>query len=303
MKKYFYKAIPALFMVAFLSCTSDNEFGNEQSTKGLNFRMVPDKQSFDLAAGDPALTFTMYTENNDIDFVTVDVELLFFANDSLSERRFVTEIDGSSLSNDGNSKVSLSLSDFTSALGLSNSDLNGGDIFTIYNVVTLQDGRSYPDSITLGEQKFVNVENGLITASATTSLTTNLTFPVLCPFIIAEAEGTYAITRDDLGIAYDANHQPEVIPGPEPNQVIIKDMLGHPEAYDILVEVNPSTDVATVKQQQAWNSANFGLPYGVATVEGTGFYFSCTGFLTLELENKVSAGSFGKWKIEFTKIP
>lgn len=302
MKKYFFKIIPALWIAVLVACSSDNEFGIEQSEQTLNFRMVPDVGSFDIAAGDPALTFTMFTENSDIDHVTIWVELFKFKNDSITPRAILSEIDGSMLNNEGSSKVTFNLSDFTGALGLSNSDLDGGDIFTIYNIVAMNDGRAYPDTLALGEDKFINVENALITTSVSTSLTTNLSFPVLCPFVISEAVGMYAITRDDAGVVTDPGHLTEVVPGPGPNQVIFKNMYGHPEGYDVLVEVNPVTDVATVKKQVGWHSSNLGLPFGPGSVEGGGFYFSCTGFITVDLEYTVAAGSFGTYKFELTKV-
>ena len=45
------------------------------------------------------------------------------------------------------------------------------------------------------------------------------------------------------------------------------------------------------------------VAYGEATIEGGGFYFSCTGFITLDLEHVVGAGSFGTHKLELTKNP
>lgn len=303
MKKYAYKLIPVLCVVVLFSCTSDNEFGEEQSARALNFRMVPSVPSIDISAGDPDMTFTMYSENNNIDRVTILVELLQFANNELTPRATLSEIDGGTITNDGSSQVTFALSDFTSVLGLSNDDLNGGDIFTVYNIVTMEDGTVYPDTIELGGEKFLNIEQAFVTAGATTSFTTNLSFPVLCPFVVSDAVGMYALTRDDLEASWDPNYQPEVVAGPEPNQVIFKNMFGHPQGYDIVVDVNPVTDVATVKKQVAWHSGNFGLPYGEASVEGSGLYFSCTGFITLDLEHTVSAGSFGTYKVEFTKVP
>ena len=194
------------------------------------------------------------------------------------------------------------LSEFAAAVGLTVSELGGGDIFTIHNEVIMNDGRVYPDSLELGDNKFVNVENSFFTAANSTSYTTTLSFAVLCPFVASEAAGTYEVTRDDAGV-FLADHDPEVVAGPGPNQVTFKNLFAHPESYDVIVDVNPVTDVATVRKQVAWNTDNIGFGLGEASVEGEGLYFSCTGFVTLDLQHTVPGIDFGTYKLEMTKKP
>ena len=68
--------------------------------------------------------------------------------------------------------------------------------------------------------------------------------------------------------------------------------------YDIIVTVDPETGVATVDQQTAFDTGELvgiavGSDFGLATHDGSGFFFSCTGFVTLDLTARVAAGSFG----------
>jgi hypothetical protein len=300
------QTIFSFFIIAFcgllFSCEQQDNFGIDQADKAFNLRMAPDKNSFDISAGDPEVNFTVYSDTKTIDHVEIFVELLKFGSDGPTPRALLKEIPGNTLGNSPSTSVTMKLSDFVGAVGLTLDDLGGGDIFNIYNEVTMNDGRVYPDTLTLGGEKFVNVENPFFTAAGTTSFTTTLTFPVLCPFVTADAVGTYSISRDDLEVAFDPAYQPEVIAGPGPNQVTLVNMLGHPQGYDIIVDVNPATDVATVRAQKGWHSANFGLPFGEISVEGGGFYFSCTGFLTLDLDHNLADGrTFGTFRIEFTK--
>ena len=303
MKRIVYLFLMATVGLVIFSCEEQSEYGLEESKKGFNLRMSPDVGSFDLSVGDPEINFNLLTDVKTIEKITIYVDLNQFGSDGPTSRAMLKEIPGDVFGNSPSASVPIKLSEFVGAVGLTLDDLAGGDIFTIYNQVHLTDGRVYPDTLQLGDNEYVNLENSFFTAAATTSFTGTMSLPVLCPFVTAEAVGTYRITRDDLEVAYDPAHEPEVIAGPGPNQVTFVNLLGHPEGYDIIVDVNPVTDVATVTKQVAWNSANFGLPYGEATIEGGGFYFSCTGFITLDLEHVVSAGSFQTHKLELTKNP
>jgi hypothetical protein len=292
MRNLIYPALLFLMGIMVFSCKEQEEFGIAQSEKGFNLRVTPDIGSFDISKGDPDINFTVYTDNTNIDKLTVMVELFQFGSDGPTQQKVLTEVPGSSLSKAG-SVVSLKLSDFVGAVGLTLEDLAGGDVFTIYNVVSMNDGRKYPDTLTLGDKRYVNIENSFITSSGTTSYTATLSFPVLCPFVTTEAIGTYSVIVDEFETYLAPGYKPELVAGPGPNQVTFKNLFGHPENYDVIIEVNPTTDVATVIKQPAWHSANFGLSYGVASVEGSGFFFSCTGFVTLELKHSVAAGTFG----------
>lgn len=303
MKQILYSFLLGVLVLSISSCEEQEKLGLVQSEKGFNLRMAPDKGSFDISAGDPQINFTIYSDTKTIEKITIFVELLQFGSGGPTSQAMLKEIPGNVFANSPSSTVSLKLSEFVGAVGLTLDDLAGGDMFTIYNQVSMADGRVYPDTLQLGDDGFVNVENSFFTAAGTTSYTGTLSFPVLCPFVAADAAGTYTVTRDDFETYLDPNYQPEVIVGPGPNQVTFINLFGHPEGYDIVVDVDPVTDVATVRKQPAWHSDNFGIPFGEGSVEGGGFYFSCTGFITVDLEHTVDAGSFGTFKLELSRNP
>jgi hypothetical protein len=302
MKHLLYSAFITLSALLIISCEEQEDFGLVQSEKGFNLRLAPDKNSFDISAGDPEINFTIYSDNKDIDKVTIYVDLIKFGSDGPTPQALLKEIPGNLLGNSPSANVQMKLSEFVEAVGLTLDDLGGGDIFNIYNKVALSDGRVYPDTLELDGEEFANVENAFFTAAGTTSFTTTLTFPVLCPFVTEDAIGTYSVTRDDFEAAWDPTYKPEVIAGPGPNQVTFVNMLSNPQGYDIIVDVDPATDVATVKAQQGWHSGNYGAPFGEILIQGGGFYFSCTGFLTLDLAHNLADGrTYGTFRIEFTK--
>lgn len=302
MKQIIYSFLTVALGMMIFSCEEQGRLGIDESDKAFNLRVAPDKNTFDISVGDPTINFTIYSDTRTIESVSILVELLQFGADGPTPRTVLKEIPGSTLGTSPSTTVSIKLSEFADAVGLTLDDLAGGDIFTIHNKVFMNDGRVYPDTLEFGDDEFVNVENSFFTSAQSTSYTTTLSFAVLCPFITADAAGTYSVTRDDAEVFYEA-YDPVVVEGPGPNQVTFKNLFAHPQGYDIIVDVNPVTDVATVKKQVAWDSDNFGFGLGEASVEGTGLYFSCTGFVTLDLDHSVAAGSFGIYKLEMTKQP
>jgi hypothetical protein len=169
--------------------------------------------------------------------------------------------------------------------------LDGGDNFTFTATAKLKDGRVFDG----------NNSAPSITQGNNASFTQNFKVFVACPFVVADAVGTYTITRDDFATWLD--DQVEIVAGPGPGQVTLKDLFGHPEVYDIVVNVDPAKGDATIARQQAWHCANFGCAFGVGSIESTvpGLFFSCTGFLTITVKHTVAAGSFGDFRLELTK--
>jgi hypothetical protein len=171
--------------------------------------------------------------------------------------------------------------------------LGGGDSFTITAAAKLKDGRVFDGSNSAPS----------ITEGNNASFTQKFTVFVACPFVLAEAVGFYTITRDDFQTWLD--DQVEIVAGPGANQVTLKNLFGHPENYDIIMDVDNAKGDATIKKQEAWHCANFGCGFGVGSIQTNtpGLFFSCTGFLTVNVQHTVAAGSFGTFRLELSKNP
>jgi hypothetical protein len=169
--------------------------------------------------------------------------------------------------------------------------LDGGDSFTFTASAKLKDGRVFDG----------NNSAPSITQGTNASFTQQFTVFVACPFVVADAVGMYTITRDDFQTWLD--DQVEIVAGPGANQVTLKNLFGHPENYDIIVDVDPAKGDATIAKQEAWHCDNFGCAFGVGSIESIapGLFFSCTGFLTINVRHTVAAGSFGTFRLELTK--
>lgn len=275
-----------------LSCEEQEKFGLNESEKGFNLRVIPDKTTFDISAGDPVINFTVYSDTRTIQSVQILVDFQKFGDENSTPIRLVKEFPGNQLGVTPSIDVPIKLSEFASAVGLSLDDLSGGDVFTIHNKVTMVDGRVYPDTLVLGANQYVNLENSFFTAANTTSFTSTLAIPVLCPFVAADAVGTYTVVTEETGVLWEEGHQVEVVQGPGENQVTIKDMFGYPQKFDVIVNVNPTTAVATIAMQTAWDTDEIGFNLGLASVRGTGLFFSCTGFMSVGLTHSYPGGEF-----------
>lgn len=230
MKLLKYIILVTFIAIIFIGCSEQDEYGlePEQSVPGFNFRMNASTNSFNLFEPDAEITLTTYTEtSSNIDNVSILIERLPVGATVSSDRAEIASLQGSELTNDGSVVVTTSLRAAAEQLGLTVADLNGGDVFTLYNIVTLNSGQVYPDTVTLNENQFLNVENPFVTASATTSFTSNLTFPITCPSDPAIWEGTYnsEITASNYGGFVGATNQVEItFVGPEPFRYQISDI-------------------------------------------------------------------------------
>jgi hypothetical protein len=108
-----------------------------------------------------------------------------------------------------------------------------------------------------------------------------LSFTKLLNYVANDFAGTYEFNSAFFGDKWDVTG---TING---NNIIIKDM--YETGYDITLTVDPSTLSVSVAEQPAWEHST----YGIAKVNGSGIISICDKTITLKLEHKVAAGSFG----------
>lgn len=296
MKLLTYSFIIILSSLVFISCEKDQPFELDETIKAVNLRVESSQALFDATKPEEGPTLTFYSENTNIQKVD-----LFAAHGTT--RSLLATLEGNNFPSNGSITRAFTLAEIAGALGKSTSDFSPGDFINIFPVVTQTSGVVYPDTILEGTSfETVNVEVGVLNSPATSSFTSQLAFAVACPFLASEAtSGPYLITRDDFVTTIDPARPIELVEGPGENQVTFLNLFSHPEGYDVTVTVDPETGAATVAQQEAWHCDNFGCGFGVGSVQGGGFFFSCSGFLTLDLTHTVAAGSFGTFKLELQR--
>ena len=189
-------------------------------------------------------------------------------------------------------ELRVSAADLAAALGITVADLGPGDKFNFLVTITDTEGVVFDGE---DETQFLGDINnpGLQQALKYTTY-------ISCPFNAAEAVGTYTITTDDFGTSV-GDLTFEIVAGPDENSVIMINPFDHPnpdtgeQDYDVVIRVDPNTGIATISRQAAWHCDNFGCSYGEGRINtnGTGFFFSCAGILTVTLQHTVDLGSFG----------
>lgn len=293
-----YSIITTALAVAAFACRDSEEVRFPDLQEGVNARVVlyPERSFLNFANLSAAsIAFDIYSISN-IDQIEYKGTYL----DASQPQKVYAPITlitvpGSAFVSGKATEIKITAAEIAAAFNLPGgvAYLDGGDSFTFTAIAKLKDGRVFTATNSAPS----------ITQGTNASFTSAFTVFVACPFVVSDAVGTYSVTRDDFETLLDPNHQVEVVAGPGPNQVTLKDLFGHPEKYDVIVDVDPAKGDATVAKQPAWHCANFGCAFGVGSVETTlpGTFFSCTGFLTINLKHTVAAGSFGSFRLELTK--
>lgn len=185
---------------------------------------------------------------------------------------------------------------------------NGGDLYEGNLPITiLTDGIATPVDVAPVLKLSItqlSSEGNVVINGKTKNVSASIAYT--CPFNIADYEGTYMATTDEFGI-YIAQTVPfEVIAGPGENQITLVNVAAHPEAYDVVVDVDPETGNLTIPRQAVLNYNHFGATqYGVLSWEGSGTSGPTPGFCAgiLDVTNGyfVSAGTFGQFRTVFEK--
>ena len=202
MKKIIYPLIILAGSLWLGSCNSEDTLRIPETEKAANVRIQLDPDYTSLRADDIAnakIEFSVFSENNNIDQVTLSAQYYNFANDSLYPRRDIKVFTQSDFDQaDGAIRdVDLTSSMLAEIFGLSSSDaMGGGDRFDFYNVTKLTNGLTFPDTLPISGG-FINVSPGVTNTSATTSFTSGFTVYVACPINPNFGTGTYMVEQVD----------------------------------------------------------------------------------------------------------
>jgi len=206
--------------------------------------------------------------------------------------------------------------DLAAAVGMTVDSIGFGDSFYFIGIVTDDEGNEYYagdptlEEVIDGNDTLLIFDGGGSTNEFYYDPTTGywnafqFQFTIGCPENTMDIDalvGTWAITVDDFE-TYLHDGTFEMISGPGENQVTCVDWFGHPEAYDVVLTLDPVTNAITVDRQPAWHCDNFGCTYGEGSVDGGGTMFQCAGFMSLTLEHTVSLGSFGSYLLVCEKL-
>lgn len=188
--------------------------------------------------------------------------------------------------------VTVNATELAAALGVTTDQFLAGDAFNIISTATGLEGN------------IVSIDNLDQDAAGNPGekQAFNYTIFISCPFVASEAAGTYQWTEDPWGTWIDDGIF-EVVAGPGENQITCIDVFDHPNLdepgtfFDMIIDVDPLSGVATVEKQNTWHPGNWGIPpgagWGLGTHDGGGFVFSCSGTISLILNVNMDLGGWG----------
>lgn len=191
------------------------------------------------------------------------------------------------LGTDGTVTLVVSAQQIAQALGVPASSLAPGNSYPLFNEVISKDGRAFG---------MYNV-NGDMEGSPNYNMALRWSANVICPFVAADAEGTYKVTRDDWDGAVGAT----VTATATDNTLTITYLFpaaANPGKNPVTIKVDPATGAATVDKQVY---GSYGSGFENFTAEGTGLVFSCAGKITLRLKHLLGASDYGTYPLEFQK--
>ena len=176
-------------------------------------------------------------------------------------------------------------SEIAAALGVT---LAPGDIYTIYNSCITADG---------GRFDYGNI-NTEVAGNPNYNMALTWQATVVCPFIPADAQGTYTIIADNWDGAVGETAQITATTDKATVDLMFP-YAAPPGLNAVVVSVVPATGSATVAKQ---TYGSYGTGFENFTAAGTGFFFSCTGFLDLNLQHVSGGGTnYGNYIIRMKK--
>ena len=181
--------------------------------------------------------------------------------------------------NGGTYNLEVSGQEIASALGAPPAP---GETYVLYNQVITKDGRSFDVANTLPDLATVAQYNLRLTWNAV----------VVCPFVPAQAAGTYVITRDTwdgsvgelVRITSDKNT--------EAVAAVLYPYAEPPGITPVKITITPATGASVVAKQTYGSYVSYGPQFANMTCEGTGgFFFSCAGTFSISLTHKLADGT------------
>jgi hypothetical protein len=168
------------------------------------------------------------------------------------------------------------------ALGVDPETFAAGSYYTFYTRIVTKSGKTY-DVNNTGN----NGGSGLITGTYYYSAF-YFTAYVTCPFT-GGMTGTYKVVADDWA-DWKPGDLVQVTDGPKENEINLSQVWPNPAYGNVInplvVDIDPATGTANVPK------VDFGdYGYTATALSGTGYVFSCTGYITLSID--IYASGYG----------
>ncbi|HHP7240074.1 MAG TPA: hypothetical protein ACFCUD_00275 [Cyclobacteriaceae bacterium] len=195
----------SILITVIVSCEDEDaqRIPFDEIEKVVNMRILIDPEfSFfdgnDIPNG--KLVMDMFTENQNIDRVDLLASYTQFSTGEVFSSRVAASIDGEQFNQNNGilDDFEVTAQEMATAFGVSIDEIGPADRFDFNTLVTLDDGRVFPDTILQGlPQETVNVTPNILNSAPTSSFTTSFTAFVACNTPATFATGTYILEQVD----------------------------------------------------------------------------------------------------------
>lgn len=270
-----------LVLIIAVSCKKPSDF-YEELGKGALLTLVTQNNQL-LNAIDPASTVSRVVSSNGEPVESINLYVSATNTLDKAQWKLIKNIPFN-----GETLVSASNTEIATALRFTPGAIPPGNIYYLFNEAVLKDGRLFSSANTSqidldGQPAF---KSGMRWQAT-----------VICPYTPATTTGTYVLVRDDWE-GRPVGSTVEVTTGPGVNDINISQVIPYPPAYNgtvatpLVISVDPATGVVTIPPGVTFaNYAAFGGFTGATGTGSTGFVFSCTG--TISLNIRINAPPFG----------
>lgn len=257
-----------LMCLLFQTCTKKPVSGDFSSLVEGSYITLDSTINSSLDFSNPAATVSIKVGSKGSTVASVNIFLATGSAEDTSTWVLIKNVPFS----DG---VVLSVSTQDIANALSPNTITPGNQYILQNQVVTTDGRKFSVSNTPSTYNSFPAYNMALSWHAT----------AVCAFVAAAAAGTYKVVTDTW-VDYSLGSLVPVSAGPGANEVNFimypGSQAGGIDQVAVIVDVDPVTDIATIKSQ-ATGYYGAATPPNLVTLTGTGYVFSCTGFMTFNM--------------------
>lgn len=281
MKKILYILSVATLVTVIYSCKKKENLNvfSDYKNLGLGTYMTLDKNInlnldfSNLAASTVGIQVTQYPNGQAIDHI--DLFATVNASYDTTQWHFVKTV---SYTGPG-TQLTVTGAELATALGVSIGSLQPGTSYTFYTRIITKEGYSF-DVNTTGD----NGGGGLVTGAYYNSVF-SFTAYIVCPFT-GNMTGTYEVLRDDWE-DWSPGDLVQVTDGPGANQINLSQVYPN-SAYGtvinpLIVNIDPATGTAKIPATLFGQYSNAYTAEGAGDGDVAGYVFSCTGYITLNI--------------------
>lgn len=170
---------------------------------------------------------------------------------------------------------------------LAAASIEPGVTYWLYNEVITKTGRTFSLANTFSDFEGLPAYNMALTWKAV----------AICPFVAADAVGTYTITTDPWDGAVGETATVTATANTATVNLLFP-YAANPGVAPVVVKITPETGSAVVDKQVY---GSYGAGFENFSCAGSGFVFSCTGTIDLTLTHTLGTSGYGTYRIVLKK--